>query len=282
MKRKLSESSWKERMPRPLQASVNFWYQYITKNVLLLNLSSYPISILIWDKVPATYLTHMNVLHNRSIRCICKISRAAYTSMLDLHHSCKILQINQIQEYELRKFMYKIVHNFIPGFISCCYSDISDRHNYLTIIASNNNFTTISSEKNSDAKVYTIHTEVADPDQAFGEGKSNKGAPKSLHLFKYPSFSATIVGYHTKVVTFSRPRKWLSLVELCNLSGNHQSLKSPFIINSQKVWSRLKKIGLLFHKLHITENPMDVTKNILYLHQVFKRYTLRQWSPTLL
>jgi len=44
--------------------------------------------------------------------------------------------------------------------------------------------------------------------------------PKSIHLFKYPSFSATIVGYHTKVVTFFRSRKWLFLlVELCDLSG---------------------------------------------------------------
>jgi len=47
---------------------------------------------------------------------------------------------------------------------------------------------------------------VADLDQASG-GESNRGVSKSLHLFKYPSFSATIVGYHTKVVIFSRPRK---------------------------------------------------------------------------
>jgi len=66
--------------------------------------------------------------------------------------------------------------------------------------------------------------------------QSNKGAPKSLNLFKYPSFSEKIVGYHTKVVTFSRPRKWLfMLVELCDLSGNHRSLKSPFINKSQSL-----------------------------------------------
>jgi len=40
---------------------------------------------------------------------------------------------------------------------------------------------------------------VADPDQAFG-GQSNKETSKILHLFKYPSFSATIIGYHRKVV----------------------------------------------------------------------------------
>jgi len=33
-----------------------------------------------------------------------------------------------------------------------------------------------------------------------------KGASKNLHLFKYPSFSATIFGYDTKVVTFSWPK----------------------------------------------------------------------------
>jgi len=40
---------------------------------------------------------------------------------------------------------------------------------------------------------------VAYPDEAFG-GQSNKGAPNSLHLFKYPSFSATIVGVSHKSV----------------------------------------------------------------------------------
>ena len=67
-------------------------------------------AILTWGKVPATYLTHLKVLQNRSIRCICKIYRAAHIPMLDLYHSCNIFQMNQIYEYELRKFMYKIVH----------------------------------------------------------------------------------------------------------------------------------------------------------------------------
>jgi len=49
---------------------------------------------------------------------------------------------------------------------------------------------------------------VAVPDPAFGR-QSNKGAPKSLQLFKYPSFCVTIAGYHTKAVTFYRTRKWL-------------------------------------------------------------------------
>jgi len=103
-------------------------------------------AILTWGKVPATYLAHLKALHNRSIRCICKISRAAHIPMLDLYHSCKIFQINQIYEYELGKFMYKIVHNCLPSFISNCYSHINERHNYPTRIATNNNLTTTSSK----------------------------------------------------------------------------------------------------------------------------------------
>ena len=64
-------------------------------------------AILIWGRVPATYLTHLKVLHNRSIRCICKISRTAHVPMLDLYHSCKIFQINQIYEYELENLCTK-------------------------------------------------------------------------------------------------------------------------------------------------------------------------------
>ena len=66
--------------------------------------------------------------------------------MLDLYHSCKIFQINQIYEYKLGKFMYKIVHNCFPSFISNCYSHINERHNYPNRIAANNNLTTTSSK----------------------------------------------------------------------------------------------------------------------------------------
>ena len=104
-------------------------------------------AILTWGKVPVTYSTHLKVLHNRSIRCICKISRAAHIPMLDLYHSCKIFQINQIYECELGKFLYKIVHKCFASFISCCYSHINVRRNYPIRIATDNNTTTTSSKK---------------------------------------------------------------------------------------------------------------------------------------
>jgi len=76
--------------------------------------------------------------------------------MLDIYHSCKIFQINQIYEYELEKFMYKIVHNCFPSFISSCYSHINETHNYPTRISTNNNLTTTSSKKTL-TQDHTIH-----------------------------------------------------------------------------------------------------------------------------
>ena len=37
-------------------------------------------------------------------------------------------------------------------------------------------------------------------------GQSNRGCQKCIHLFKYPSFFVTVIGYHTKVVMFCRPK----------------------------------------------------------------------------
>jgi len=108
---------------------------------------------------------------------------------------------------------------------------------------------------------------VADPDQAFG-GQSNKGAPKYLNLFKYPSFSATIVGYHTEVITFSKPRKWLYfLVELCDLSGNHHSLKSPFLFNSESLKQTSYVMWLFRGMLYIIPN-----------HHIFVNMFFHQWQ----
>ena len=62
----------------------------------------------------------------------------------------------------------------------------------------------------------------------------------------------TIVGYHTKVVTFFRRRKCFFFVGQTMLSsGKCHTLKSPYIVNSQMLEAVHKKIGPVFHKLHI-------------------------------
>jgi len=72
---------------------------------------------------------------------------------------------------------------------------------------------------------------------------------KGLHLFKYLRLSVTVVEYHT-IAYLLWPRQWLFLwVELCDLSGNNDSLKAFYISNSKNVWSGSKKMGPIFHKL---------------------------------
>jgi len=56
------------------------------------------------------------------------------------------------------------------------------------------------------------------------------------------------------------------LVKLCNLSGYHHSLKSPYIINSQKVWSGFKKMGPIFHKLRIWTRTLLVSEKFFYIN----------------
>jgi len=118
---------------------------------------------------------------------------------------------------------------------------------------------------------------VADLDQSFGWGSQIRGRQKVFTCFNTPAALWQSLG-----ITRKCQETGYFLVELRNLSGNHYILKLQYVINSQEVWNGSKKIGPIFHKLHVTENAVGVPKNILYLQQVFERYTLKQWSPTLL
>ena len=73
--------------------------------------------------------------------------------------------------------------------------------------------------------------------------------------------SATTVGYHTKVVTFCVGQEnGYIFVKLCDFSKNNHGWKRFISINSENVWSGYQKMGLVFHKLHLTENMAGVPK----------------------
>jgi len=59
------------------------------------------------------------------------------------------------------------------------------------------------------------------------------GRQEGLHLHKYQSLSATIVGCHTKVVTFCRPK--VAIFVGRTMRFFRLQLKSFYIINSEKV-----------------------------------------------
>jgi len=68
----------------------------------------------------------------------------------------------------------------------------------------------------------------------------------------------TIVGYHTKVVTFvSQERRFLLVKLISDLSGKHH------------------RMDFIFCKRHITENIVGVPTNISCLQNVYQRYTMK-------
>jgi len=82
--------------------------------------------------------------------------------------------------------------------------------------------------------------------------KSNRGAPKGLHSLEYQRLSATIVGCHTKVVTFCRPKCGYFCWSNYAIFQGIISLKAFYIINSENVWNGSQTVGLIFHKLLIS------------------------------
>jgi len=62
------------------------------------------------------------------------------------------------------------------------------------------------------------------------------------------------------------------LVELRNLSWIHHSLQLPYIVSSPNFWSRSKQIGPHYSQA-VNRNVVGVPSNIVYLQNLFKRYT---------
>jgi len=85
---------------------------------------------------------------------------------------------------------------------------------------------------------------------------------------------ATIVGYHTKVVTFCRPRKWLFYWSNYAVFHNH-GLKALYTL-IQKTLEAGPKIGLVFQKLQkLRTLSVGVANNLIYLQKLFEIYTLK-------
>ena len=69
-------------------------------------------------------------------------------------------------------------------------------------------------------QIPSCHVPISDGSRAgiWGGGSEIRGRHKVFSCLKKTTIHATIVGYHTKVVAFSMPRKWLSfLVQLWDL-----------------------------------------------------------------
>jgi len=97
-------------------------------------------------------------------------------------------------------------------------------------------------------------------------------------------FSVTFVGYHKKVVTCGKPRNWLILlVKLCDLSGNHHSLKSPCCISLiHKTFEAGPKTWAPFFTGYAWPRTLLGSRTIFYIHNNFlKDIPLKPVVPNL-
>ena len=85
------------------------------------------------------------------------------------------------------------------------------------------------------------------------------GAPKRLHLLNTPILCDNRWVSHKRGYLLWAKKVAILLVELCNLLW----IKIALYHNSKKVWSGSKKMGPVFHRLHITENLVGVSKKCL-------------------
>jgi len=82
----------------------------------------------------------------------------------------------------------------------------------------------------------------------------------------------TIVGYHINVVIFCWLKNGNFVGRTMQSFMESQWFKIALYDNSQKVWSGSKKMGPVFHRLHITENIVGVPKTFYLKTNVWKIY----------
>jgi len=92
------------------------------------------------------------------------------------------------------------------------------------------------------------------------EGNWNRWRQKRIHLFRYPRFSATIVEHHTKVVVrfVDQESGYFCCSNYVIFQGITTAWKRFVSIIHKTLEVGPKRRGLVFHKLHITENIVGV------------------------
>ena len=96
-------------------------------NTMILPFISYCIHV--WGKAADTYLGKIHILQKKVVRIISGVPPRTHTQ--PLFNELKVLTVNQIYEYYLGVFMFKLYHEKLPPLFSM-FDRTSDIHNYTT------------------------------------------------------------------------------------------------------------------------------------------------------
>ena len=115
----------------------------VSKKVLItvfhsLFLSHLNYGILCWGRSSKTVIKPLIILMNKALRCInfCCPREHVEQFLLKDH----LLQVNEIFQMELAKFMYKYNNNSLPGCFNSYFTKVNDKHSYNTRASQSNFF----------------------------------------------------------------------------------------------------------------------------------------------
>ena len=97
-------------------------------NALILPHISYGIQV--WGTAASIHLHRLYVLQKKIVRIICGVHPRTHTE--PLYKSLNILNIDQIKDYSIALFMYKLTKHLLPPLFENMFIKTSDVHNYST------------------------------------------------------------------------------------------------------------------------------------------------------
>ena len=91
-----------------------------------------PISycIHVWGTTASIHLQRLYVLQKKNIRIICGVRPRTHTE--PLYKALDILNIDQVRDYSIALFMYKLMNHMLPSMFENMFIKTSDVHNYST------------------------------------------------------------------------------------------------------------------------------------------------------
>ena len=97
-------------------------------NALILPHISYCVHI--WGTTASIHLQRLYVLHKRIVRIICGVHPRTHAE--PLYKALHVLNVEQIRDYSIAQFMYKLTNCMLPSMFENMFISTSDVHDYYT------------------------------------------------------------------------------------------------------------------------------------------------------
>jgi len=111
--------------------------------------------IIAWGRAASWHLQPISVVLNRAMRCL-NTNELVTSKVTIIHKTQKILQLKDIYNLEVRKFMYKYTNSQLPATFNNYFKLITHVHPYNTRQIKTRQFALPKARTNSGAKIMTL------------------------------------------------------------------------------------------------------------------------------